>query len=218
MRSLALVSLVLVGCSFEGHTPGGDDKGPDQGRPDGGDVSAACGAAGDADHDGICDPVDDWPCGLAPAEPAVARSFDREPDLRTSLALQNIQLVDQRRLLTIPGGAPVFLSADYALTDTSCLGQGAPDAAGPAGCVAQIEYGFSPDRVGCLWDGHVSPQAGHRGHAVADLFAPVVSQPTLFEVRVRVGHNLGCTYQGATTWQGGVPPASDHTIAYVCVF
>lgn len=223
-------ALFLVGCGFtaaapDSKDPATDARGPGSGSgsnavadaplgPPDGPVDAFDPCAGhDADHDGICDAADDWPCGPRPADPGAARDLRNQPDPNGRLQLADIDVWPvghdpggTQRSAVVASGGKLGLSFDFALTDHGC----------PGDCIDQIEYGLMPVRTGCAYDDPVDKQDGESGSSDVSFTVPTVAAPTLYELRVHVGRNYGCTYNGASTWYGGAPDAGN-TIAYVCV-
>lgn len=210
-----------AGCSFSVQTDH-DKQTPGDARGSGVDVDAAPDAAGppppdgpkpgcadgDDDHDGVCNAVDDWPCGARPTDPPASHVFPAEPTTKTTLSLSSIALAGaDTRSLAIRGGGTFTLATAYGITDKACTQD----------CSAQIEVGLSPIRAGCLFDAKVSKQLGATGQGSFAIDVPFVTRPTVFELRARIGHNFSCTYDGADTWYYGEPGAA-RTIAYVCVY
>ena len=238
VRSVALISMLFVGCGFTASpdTHSGVDAG--SGRPTGGSGGSGtvddaapgtadaatpdakldpCGGQDD-DHDGVCNSDDDWPCGPKPSDPGEDRDLTGQPDGNGRLQLQNIDVsggggggfgnhaTGGSRRIVVQSDDTIGLALQYTLKDTGC----------PGNCIDQIEYGLMPDRDGCLFDDVVSKSSGVSGQSSVTLSAPNVAEPTQYELRVHVGRNFSCTYNGAHAWYQGSPP-SGNTIAYVCV-
>jgi hypothetical protein len=155
----------------------------------------------DADHDGICDAVDDWPCGPKPLQiPMLTISGGMGGVTLWTIALTNIT-VDA----VVAPGAMVPYQFDYDIHDSSCV----------AGCLDQIEIGLVPGmRLACSFDGFVTPTTGKQ--ATAKAMFPAPTTPGAYDVRVGLGQNTSCTAGGATNWWMGTPPAT-HTWGHLCV-
>jgi hypothetical protein len=102
----------------------------------------------DDDDDGVCNAMDDWPCGAKPSAPP-----------------NHLELTDN-------GG-----HTDFKLTNL---------ALGGTGTLAVNTTAFT---------------------------AP--TSPGVYELRINIGQNFSCTYQGAHTWWGGNEPPD--VVGKVCV-
>jgi len=205
------VALIVLGaCSFQPRaavTGGGDDAAPGDGvrhdaaidaRP----PDAPPDACSDGDSDGVCDDVDDWPCGARPPSPP--STVVSSPGSQTTATLTTISVAGTQLVVATPNQA-LAVSFHYKITDTAC----------PGDCVDQLEVGWVPgDRAGCVFDQAVDQHGGEQGSAAGTFQAPGMAG--LYDMRVAVGQNYSCTYQGAHTWYHGQPAAST-TIAKVCV-
>jgi hypothetical protein len=165
-------------------------------------IDAPPDACADDDGDGICNGADDWPCGAKPTAPqAIVVS---SPGAATVATLSQID-VNGGQLVVAAPNAQVAVAFHYELDDTAC----------PGNCIDQLEVGWVPgDRAGCVFDNGVSKTFGASGDASGTFAAPGVRG--VYDMRVGVGQNYSCNYNGADTWYHGQPAAST-TIAKVCV-
>ncbi|HSD89838.1 MAG TPA: hypothetical protein VLB44_20040, partial [Kofleriaceae bacterium] len=99
------------------------------------------------------------------------------------------------------------LTLHLAITDTAC----------PSGCVDQIEVGWVPPgtRSGCVFDQTVNKNSGYAGTQSATIKTPTATGE--HDLRVALGQNFACGYNGATNWWDGQAPADNRTIAKLCV-
>ncbi|MBV8756949.1 MAG: hypothetical protein JO257_06735 [Deltaproteobacteria bacterium] len=209
---LAVLS-VLAACSFQprsavvgqGDAPPGSPDGPHvdarpvDARPIDAPPPDAC---SDQDGDGVCDNVDDWPCGAKPASPP--STVVTSPGSQTTATLTQISANGSQLVVAAPNAA-VSVSFHYAITDTAC----------PGNCIDQLEVGWVPGgRAGCVFDQTVSQNNGASGTANGSFAAP--GMRGVYDLRVAIGQNYSCTYMGASGWYHG-QPASSTTIAKVCV-
>src|SRR2546421_11103620 len=77
MMGRAVLAFLVVGCSF---TPGVAPQMPDgEGTKAFSDSKTFTDSppCPDEDHDGVCDAVDDWPCGPKPTAPAATVMWDQ---------------------------------------------------------------------------------------------------------------------------------------------
>jgi hypothetical protein len=160
----------------------------------------------DDDGDGICNAIDDWPCGAKPAAPA-ATIASSESTATTSLTLSAFAFSDGSNFAVVAPGAAISVHFSYQWIDTGCV----------LGCIDQIELGYTPgNRFGCAFDQTLplggSPLSGSVG-AYA-MIAPAT--PGLVELQFGIGQNNSCLYHGAVNWFLGPPRPAD-TVAYVCV-
>lgn len=158
----------------------------------------------DDDGDGVCNTVDDWPCGAKPSAPGATVSFtNNNGQTQTTITATN---VDGTGRLAI--GAPqeqLSLTFDYAIEDTACAGA----------CIDQIEVGWVPGgRAGCVFDDQVPAQSGADGSINVMIRAPTTR--AIYDLRVNLGQNYSCNYNGANSWWNGTPAATK-TIAKLCV-
>jgi len=211
---MALSVAVLTNCTFApssstsqpGDAPGGThDAGLD------GHVVIDAGAnvvmdapCADDDHDGVCNAADDWPCGAKPTAPANHLELTDNGG-HTDFKLTNIVLGGASTLAVASPGATVKIQLDYSATDTAC-----------ADCVDQLEIGWHPTgrRAGCIFDNDVPAQGGRQGSVNTNSFnAPTT--PGVYDIRINIGQNYSCDYNGATNWWGGAEPPD--SIGKVCV-
>jgi hypothetical protein len=158
----------------------------------------------DGDADGICDSADDWPCGTKPTAPSASIMFSGNSG-QTDTTVWNVNLDSAGRLAVAAPQLNAPLTFNYSITDTAC----------PANCIDQLEIGWVPGgRSGCVFDGQVSKAGGESGNASVTIRTPAT--PGVYDLRVNLGQNFSCNYQGATAWWGGTP-ATSRTIAKLCV-
>jgi len=215
-------SLALVACSFEHGipVPGGGGNNPDApvaGSPDAPvvvidaptvspvDAKPADAACSDADSDGICDNVDDWPCGAKPTDPGTMMTMTGNSG-GTNIKLAQVNLDSTGRYAVAMSQENIAIAFSYDITDTSC----------PGNCIDQIEIGWvSGGRSGCPFDNVVSKQNGASGNISTMIRTP--TNPGRYDLRANIGQNFSCTYNGASGWWGGTTPSSTRTIAKLCV-
>jgi hypothetical protein len=158
----------------------------------------------DADTDGVCDAVDDWPCGAKPAAPGATISFSGNNGA-TDIAITATTLDNTGRLAVATPQENLSLRFDYAIEDQAC----------PGNCIDQIEIGWVPGgRAGCVFDDPVSKENGADGSINVMIRAPNTKQ--VYDLRVNLGQNFSCNYNGANSWWNATPDASK-TIAKLCV-
>ena len=159
----------------------------------------------DADGDGVCDAVDDWPCGARPTAPATTVTLTKNAG-QTNITLSAIAMVGGPQLVVATPGQALTFGLHYAITDTAC-----------ASCVDQIEVGFVPgNRTGCVFDAAVSSTTGASG----DVTGAMVDAPATagtYDFRAHIGQNYSCNFGGATGWWGGTPPGAAATLVKLCV-
>jgi hypothetical protein len=215
--SLVLALLASAGCrQLLGLDEGtvANDAPPDDAMIDASpDADLTC---KDSDEDGICNADDDWPCGVKPTAAPGSVTFQEQVNGNnreitiTSARLSGGTAAGSDRLLVVPAGAAVMLTAMYEIIDCICLQ-----------CIDQIEIGLvAGGRQGCLFDDDpsggspASCRAPTTGTASRPLTAPTVAGR--YDVRFLLGQSNAC---GMTPqWWGGVPPAQGSTIATICVF
>jgi hypothetical protein len=216
MRVMVVVWLAAA-CSYEhgvplpggGNNPDGSTNPPDDGPMvivdarvnDATPIDAPC---SDDDSDGVCNAVDDWPCGVKPAAPpSTVTMTGNNGD--TNVELTEIDLGGTGRLAVATSLQFVQLELEYEITDTSC----------PGNCIDQIEVGWVPGgRIGCPFDDAVSRSQGAEGDISMMVRAP--NTPQVYDLRANIGQNFSCTHNGANSWWGGTPAVS-RTIAKLCV-
>ena len=158
----------------------------------------------DDDHDGVCNDSDDWPCGAKPAAPANHIEL-MDNGGHTDFKLTNIALGGTGTLAVATPGAAVRIQLDYNLQDSAC-----------ADCIDQLEIGWHPagQRAGCIYDDDVPEQGGRQGSINTTAFTAPAA-PGVYELRINIGQNYSCTYQGAHAWWGGAEPPD--SLGKVCV-
>jgi hypothetical protein len=168
-------------------------------------IDAGGTACADDDHDGVCDTVDDWPCGPKPDPPAVDVASS-ENTTATSLTLSGFGFSDGTKFIVVAPGDALSVHFNYQWIDSGCA----------LGCIDQIELGYTPGkRFGCAFDATVplgTPTSG-------TISAYAMTAPTTLgtvALQFGIGQNNTCTFHGATNWFLGTPRPAD-TLAYVCV-
>ncbi len=218
-RSFVVLSLIAA-CGFSPATNGAlsADAGP---QPDSstssgsgsgsgfgsgsGSGSAACVA--DSDGDGICDNVDDWPCGAKPSDPGSVNVLGLGWLTKTA----NENVANQGRLAVVAPNAPFAIEADWSLV-VPC--------ADHQMCDAELEIGSSTAagtvKAGCL----VAPmkvmgsQLGLGGASGSNAtFSMTLAAPGAYSLRAVVANASSCT----PSWDDSHPPDSNYTFATVCV-
>ena len=160
----------------------------------------------DDDHDGVCNAVDDWPCGPKPAAPA-ASIASSESTATTSLTLSGFAFSDGSRFAVVAPDAAITVHFDYQWADSGCV----------IGCIDQIELGYTPgNRFGCAFDATVPPLGTLLSGTVGTYAMTAPATPGVVELQFGIGQNNSCLYHGAINWFLGTPGAAD-TVAYVCV-
>jgi hypothetical protein len=159
---------------------------------------------GDDDDDGVCNAVDDWPCGAKPTAPANHIELTDNGG-HTDFKLTNVSLGATGTLAVAAPGAALRIQLDYNAQDSAC-----------ADCIDQLEIGWHPagQRAGCIFDDDVPQQGGRQGSINTTAFTAPTA-PGVYELRINIGQNYGCTYQGAHTWWGGSEPPD--VVGKVCV-
>lgn len=159
---------------------------------------------GDDDADGVCNAVDDWPCGAKPTAPANHIEL-ADNGGHTDFKLSNVSLGGTGTLAVAAPGAAVRIQLDYNAQDSAC-----------ADCIDQLEIGWHPagQRAGCIFDDDVPEQGGRQGSIDTTAFTAPTA-PGVYELRINIGQNYSCTYQGAHTWWGGNEPPD--LVGKVCV-
>jgi hypothetical protein len=217
MRLVFVWPLALAACSFEHASPAsGGGSGSDDITLDAPVVVIADAPATavdakpppcpDDDGDSVCNTVDDWPCGAKPTEPPAMLTWTRNNG-DTTIAIKNVSLDGTGRLAVGTPSESLSLRLDYDITDTACAGN----------CVDQLEIGWMPTgtRLGCIFDNGVSKQNGASGTVMVTIQARSTKQA--YDLRIELGQNFSCGYQGATSWWDNQTPAVTHTIAKLCV-
>jgi hypothetical protein len=163
-------------------------------------VDAPC---ADDDADGVCNTVDDWPCGAKPTAPGSSASFSGNGG-NTNWTISNVNLDGTGRLAVATPGETLSLTLRYAIDDTAC----------PSACIDQVEIGWEPGggRSMCVYDDTVSPQNGVTATVTVNVAVPMTKKT--YDLRANLGQNFQCGT--GKQWWGGTPDAS-HTIAKLCV-
>jgi len=200
---------VLAACSFQARAlPTGRSDAPSGSSDAPGDAKmidarakdAPPDACVDADHDGICDDVDDFLCGDPTPPQATVEMSGNNGD--TDIVLTSIK-ANNAQMLNVAPGASIAVAFSYRISDDACS----------QACRDQIEIGWVPGgRVGCVFDAVVSPNSDTVGNAAKTLTAP--TQPGAYDIRTNIGQNNSC---GTTTSWWASSPGDGRTIARVCV-
>jgi hypothetical protein len=203
-----LVIALVAGCSFRpgvASGPGGD-SGPqgDGTQRDAPADARLVDACDDSDGDGVCNAVDDWPCGAKPA--ALATSVVDMPT-GAVLTMDTIDVSGQGQMIVAAPGATLKLDVHFTLVDKRCQE-----------CIDQLEVGWmqaaTGPRSGCVWDDRVpNPSGVDQTVKNFTITAPAVAGA--YDLRTNIGQNTACG-SGPSWWDGEVPPASS-TIALLCV-
>jgi hypothetical protein len=203
MRAVLLALVALAACSF---TPPGEGPPAGAGQGDGGTGGGSDGGSGcrDDDQDGVCNELDDWPCGLKPDDPGDAFSRSEFFEGRWWGA-DEIAIGEVRRVIA-NRDQDYAVAFDWSIT-LYCGSGGAP----PPMCKGQLEYGYGETRAGCLFDADVPHLQARTGRAMTMLRAPTM--PGVYELRLNAGKRSSC---GTNSWYGG-NPGQDSTIAILCV-
>lgn len=208
------MALIVAGCGFSPsvqHDTQGADAPPADGS---GSVSVPMDAppkmvmdappCADDDQDGICNTVDEWPCGATPGE--IATSHDLyENGTVTHFALSMISFNDQGTLAVVGHNTQIRIAMHWTAVDNACNE-----------CTDQLEVGFHPTghRAGCILDRGIPSGTTQVGDiSTTAIRAP--NAPGLYEVRMHIGQNFSCNSNGATDWYGGNEPQD--VIAKLCV-
>jgi hypothetical protein len=209
-----LIGLVaLAACSFEHAVPmaGGGNGSDDPIALDApvvmidAAVDAAPTVCTDDDADGVCNAVDDWPCGAKPPAPPTMLMWSRNSGA-TTIKISNTNLDATGAFAVATAQEMLSLKLDYAITDTACS----------KNCIDQIEIGWVPGRkISCPFDGQVSKQNGATGSITTSVAAPMAK--AVYDLRVELGQNFSCWANGATGWWDGQAPSTTRTIAKLCV-
>ena len=209
-----VVMAVVAGCGFEhGIAGGGSGSGDDtiddaaivDGSPpvasDGRPIDAPC---GDDDQDGVCNAMDDWPCGVKPQAPGATMTMSGN-DGDTVVKITQVQLDGTGRLAVATPNETITLTFHYDIDDDAC----------PQACIDQIEVGWVPGaRHSCPFDDPVSRQNGAVGNISMTLPAPETAG--VVDLRANLGQNRSCTFNNANNWWNQTPVAA-RTIAKLCV-
>ena len=200
MRAACLASVLCAACAFSGPGDGvgpGGGQGADAGGG-GGDAPRPC---DDDDQDGVCNTLDDWPCGAKPDDPGDEMGRDDVLGGRWWGA-RNIAIGNARRVVARPN-EEFDIAFTWSLTIVCGLF--------PAQCDGQIEIGHDGSRTGCLFDDNVTSTVTRNGDAATTYRAPAT--PGVYEIRLNAGRRQSC---GTNGWYGE-NPGGDATIAILCV-
>ncbi len=160
----------------------------------------------DDDADGVCNTVDDWPCGAKPTEPVASMTWTRNSGA-TQVTISNVSLDGTGRFAVAMPNETLSLRFDYSINDTACAGN----------CIDQLEIGWVPTgaRYACAFDNVVSKSSGASG--TVNTTIPAGGSKLVRDLRIEVGQNYSCDYGGATGWWDGQAPVASRTIAKLCV-
>ncbi len=186
------------------HTGSGSGSGSGSGTGSGaGSGSAAC---PDADGDGVCDSVDDWPCGAKPSAPG-------------SVNVLGIGWYTHTDHETVAGTGHLAVVAPNTAFSIAANWQIVVPCANNAMCDAELEIGAS-SAAGTVKDGClVAPRkvtGSYLGLGKATgtnaTYSMMLSTAGVYSLRVSVANAATCT----PAWNGDVPD-SNYTFATVCV-
>jgi hypothetical protein len=217
-----VVVLALAGCGFEhgalGTVGPSDDADilPDTPPPIA--IDAAVDAKPDApppcpdeDADGVCNAVDDWPCGAKPTSPPATVQFMNNSGA-TVTTITVINLDGTGRMAVASPSTNVSLTFRLQITDTACN----------SNCVDQIEAGWVDHAANtgnrfntCLFDNGVSKSNGLDTNLSFNVGGPATRK--VYDLRVNLGQNYSCGANGVNGWWGGQVPPDTRTIARLCV-
>ena len=162
------------------------------------------GPCADDDADGVCNTVDDWPCGAKPTEPPAIVMWSGNSG-QTTVKVHNVNLDATVRYAIATSQETVNLKLDFDIDDTSCA----------SACIDQLEIGWVlGSRLGCVFDDLVPESGGVARSINVNITAP--NTKGVYDLRVNLGQNYSCTYNGANNWWGGTP-GTTRTIAKLCV-
>ena len=176
------------------------------------DANVADAGCPDDDGDGVCNAVDDWPCGAKPTTLPATNVQWSGNNGATDTQISNTNLDATGRLAVATKSETINLKFSFAIDDQACAGN----------CIDQIEIGWSVapgDRLqNCAWDNQVPKQSGATGNVNMSVATPATNG--VYDLRVNLGQNISCGANGHTEWWGYQkdqdPPAS-RTIAKLCV-
>jgi hypothetical protein len=157
----------------------------------------------DEDRDGICDDVDTWLCGDAPAAPSQTITQIRAGmGGAMTITLSSINISNEGQMLNAAPGDSLDAKFHYALTETRC------------GCIDQIEIGFdmTGGRMGCVFNGTLGQ--GKSGDADFTFTAPTTKGE--YDLATDVSQANACD-QTTSWWPNGDAPDASWVIAKVCV-
>ena len=216
---------LLAGCSFphgaldQGNTP---NDGPGSERPIDGAIDsrpldgkvfmdAPC---ADDDADGVCNAVDDWPCGAKPT--AAASPMMMSGNSGATLTTVSTTNLDGTGLFAVDAsasGQTASLMFHLHISDTAC----------PSACIDQLEAGWvdHATNVGnrfstCLFDNTV--QKNNPADLDRSFSLPLPTTRKVYDLRVNLGQNTGCNDSGVTGWWGTTVPPDAKTIARLCIY
>jgi hypothetical protein len=167
------------------------------------DAAGSGSVCGDADGDGICDAVDDWPCGPKPTELAATHS---EITIQGTEGANNIKLQNaDTRLVAVHPNQSFSIAFDYDIY-VSCLFL--------VNCRTQLEIGTDQQgKQGCVYDANVTGNAIDIGEAHGTWTSTLqYSAPGVYQIRLQPVESSGCQPDWAV-----FAPDGNATIALVCV-
>jgi hypothetical protein len=163
-------------------------------------------ACADDDEDGVCNTVDDWPCGAKP--PAIATSITlTDNGGKTQFKLSSIGLDGQGTLVVANHGSNLRIQMGYSATDSAC-----------DDCEDQLEVGWHPTgaRLGCILDRDVPNDGDAHASTIDDTSFTAPTAHGTYELRIHIGQKNHCD-DGGNVWYGGNEPGVDGVIAKLCV-
>ncbi|HEX7703147.1 MAG TPA: hypothetical protein VF403_20555 [Kofleriaceae bacterium] len=160
----------------------------------------------DDDGDGVCNTVDDWPCGAKPAALATSIMLTDNGG-QTQFKLSSIALDGQGTLVVANHGSNLRIQMSYAATDSACTD-----------CQDQLEVGWHPTgaRLGCILDRDVLNDGNAHTGTINDTQFTAPDPHGTYELRIQIGQKIHCD-DGGNVWYGGSEPGVDGVIAKLCV-
>jgi len=199
-----------MGCGFQPHSASDvhDARGVDAPRVDEDAPKVYMDAAlcPDDDHDGICNAVDDWPCGAKPTAPSSSIELTDNGG-STDFKLTSINIAGQATLPVVQHGTTVRMQLHYVVKDSAC----------PQACQDQLEVGWHPPgtRLGCVFDFAIPNDGNSYVGDISDTSFAAPTTPGSYELRIHIGQKNFCDMAG-NSWYGGSEPI-DGVIAQLCV-
>lgn len=206
--ALAATAASLAGCAFRPSGDGGGDLiAPDAGGTvDPIDAATSTPLDGpppcpDGDQDGVCDAVDDWPCGTRPTVPASVAI-----GTVITASVSGVSIDGGGNTAVVAAGSQLSYELAWTLRDMNPL---------CTTCVDQLEVGLVPGRRHtCVFDANPPQNQTMSGTATVPMTAP--STPGLHSLRFQIAQDFSCSAFGRTDWWIAAPGA-DATFGVLCV-
>ena len=208
---------VVGACAFAPTTSGSNDQPSDaanmgSGSGSGSGMGSGSGSGsgsgmtcGGSDGDGVCDDVDDWPCGAKPNAPGNFNVTTFQYTLKDS----NVELADQSKtLLVVHPGDQFSVKYDYQVTVPCGTFQT---------CHVQLELGTDAGKQGCgdsvdVQGVQLGPLQLGTGSGTSNLNLSLANAG-VYKILTQPNEASSC---GGNSWVGGTP--DDHlTVGIVCV-